>query len=150
MTDYFYREIDPEKRKQILDAETDERAKELFTIRFSNEKTKEADLGKDRYIWFLMCLDILVRQKPFFIKCEAKKVLKDLGELEGSSGADEAFFKEMKNAAIRLFFYQWQKWRRPQTPGSRHCRRRCEGCGPVYGCLETCLWGTAASETRRA
>ncbi|MDY3991268.1 MAG: DUF6553 family protein [Lachnospiraceae bacterium] len=121
MTDYFYREIDPEKRKQMLDAETDERAKELFAIRFSNEKTKEADLGKDRYIWFLMCLDILVRQKPFFIKREAKKVLKDLGELEGSSGADEAFFKEMKNAAIRLF----------STNGKNGEGRRLLGVGTV-------------------
>ena len=103
MTDYFYRETDPEKRRQMLEEDTDERAKELFGIRFSNEKTGEADLGKDRYIWFLMCLDIIVRQKPFLIKREAKKTATNLTALMGSAGADEAFFKEMKNAAIRLF-----------------------------------------------
>ena len=104
MLENFYTEIEPKKReKLLLDTPGEERVKELFYIRFSNDKTGKKNLGVDRYLRFLMNLNQVVRQKPFFIKKEIKKIRQELSALMGTAGADEAFSLEMKNAAMRFF-----------------------------------------------
>lgn len=104
MLENFYAEIEPKKREKfLLDAVGEDRAKELFYIRHSKDRTGAKDLGMDRYLRLLMNLNQLVRQKPFFIKKEIKKIRQELTVLMGTAGADEAFSLEMKNAAARYF-----------------------------------------------
>ncbi|MQN02215.1 MAG: hypothetical protein DUD27_00710 [Lachnospiraceae bacterium] len=132
MTDKYYFETDPQIRQQLLAESGEERAKELFLIRHSDEKTGEKNLGRDRYLWFLMCLDILVRQRPFFVKREAKKVKKTLNALTGSAGVDQFFIDEMRNAAMRLF----------STSGTKGEGQRLLGFGSVsdeYKIADQCM-----------
>lgn len=115
MNQQYYRELDPEKRWQILqrepDSEEKERVQELYLLRHRNAKNGERTTEQDHYLWFLVTLSISGSKRPFFVKSEAGRVLRELRKLKGtkksgdpdSDPADVLFQKEMKNAAARFF-----------------------------------------------
>lgn len=120
MKEEFYRELDPEKRWKILqnepESEEKERAQEFFLLRHTDEKTGQNDFQKDRFLWFLVTMELEGSRRPTFAKMEAKRTLRDLHKLLGSgngTGAtdssmdgllmDTLFLKEMRNAVERFF-----------------------------------------------
>lgn len=115
MNEEFYREIDPGKRWKILqeepESEEKKRAQELFLLRHQDEKTGQNNFQKDRFLWFLVTLELEGSRRPAFAKMEAKRTLRELQKLIGTekSGAaddltmDEPFLREMTNAAARFF-----------------------------------------------
>lgn len=119
MNEQYYQELDPEKRWQILqnepDSEEKRHAEKLYLLRHRDEKTGKRNVEQDHYLWFLLNLEISGSRRSFFIKSEAKRILKELRRLEGvdvkqdagaeqiSLGDDMLFLLEIRNTASRLF-----------------------------------------------
>lgn len=116
MNTQYYRELDPEKRWQILqrepDSEEKQRVQELYLLRHRDQKTGERNPERDRYLWFLVTLSISGSKRPLFVRSEAGRVLrelKSLGSADGerdlqSLGEDPLFRKELENTAARFFY----------------------------------------------
>lgn len=121
MNEQFYIELDPERRWKILqeepDSEEKRRAQELYLLRHRDEKSGERSTEQDHYLWFLLTLGISGSRKPFFVKPEAGRVLRELRKIAGIKEKtdqdglheDTLFHLEMKNAAARLFSVNGQE-----------------------------------------
>lgn len=121
MDEEFYRELDPEKRWKILQSEPESeeknRAQELFLLRHQDKKTGQNNFLQDRFLWFLVTLELEGSRQPVFAKREAKKMRRELRNLLRKDNADDtqqlrmdaAFLLEMKNAAERFFLVSGQE-----------------------------------------
>ncbi|MFA6847630.1 MAG: DUF6553 family protein [Lachnospiraceae bacterium] len=109
----YYREIDPGKRKQLLDelcmTEEDDGANEyrrhLYELRHVDRKDPAHEV--DLFLWNCINLPFIYKSKTLFMSGpikEVRKIMKDMGAAESSEYGDageKAFYWEMRNTMKR-------------------------------------------------